>query len=103
MSDMDEQPAAELYRVVWDEPAALACLNAWNALLPHHSLAVTRAENVINILLKHAPLRYADPLTEGLLKLEVKPLIAYFEIEPAHVVRIKAVRLVPAKDQPQNV
>ncbi len=97
MSDTDEPPC-DAYRVVWDEPAARACLNAWNALLPHHSLAVTRAENVINVLLRHAPLRYADPLPEGLFKLEVKPLIAYFELEPECVVRIKAVRLVPAKD-----
>lgn len=95
---MDSQSPCEKYTIAWEESASATCLRAWADLLPHHSLAVTRAEQAATCLLAHAPLRYADALTKGLFKLQVAPLSVYFEIAPECTVFIRAVRLVPRRD-----
>jgi|GEM_PF-2359711 plasmid stabilization system protein ParE len=81
------------YTVDWTTDAEDALTLIW---LQTHDPAVTAASNQIDGLLARDPFGYGQPVHEGLYKLTVPPLTAYYSADQVkRTVEVSAVRYTP--------
>lgn len=81
------------YTVDWTPDAEDGLALIW---VQTHDPAVTAASNQIDRLLTRDPFGYGQPAHEGLYKITVPPLTAYYSIDRAHnTVEVSAVRHTP--------
>ncbi|HTU94013.1 MAG TPA: type II toxin-antitoxin system RelE/ParE family toxin [Gemmataceae bacterium] len=81
------------YTVDWTSDAEDGLTQIW---LQTYDPAVTSASNQIDRLLARDPFGHGQLAHEGLYKLTVPPLTAYYSIDQAHnTVEVSAVRYTP--------
>lgn len=81
------------YTVDWTTDAEDALTLIW---LQTHDLAATAASDQIDRLLARDPIGYGKHLGEGLYKLTVPPLTAYYAVDQAKkTVEVSAVQYTP--------
>ena len=82
------------FRVRWSRETKQQLAGIW--LVASDRNAVTRASNSIDKALAKDPHTAGQPLAEGLWKIEIMPLVAYFEIdEPNKTIHVNGISYVP--------
>ena len=85
------------FRVDWEPDTGNDITVAYVAYFPRmEGYRVTRAEQLITELLADDPIRNGQLMPEGLDRLSVSPLIAYYEVYPLNrLVKVTTVRYYP--------
>jgi len=82
------------YTVVWSEEAEDELAVIW--LQAHDRQAVTKAQATIDARLETDPVNNSIDVAEGLRKIVVPPLIAFFSVElTQHLVEVNQVARIP--------